>query len=850
MTHTGTNKPVRCLIGLAITLTLCGISARMASAAQGSQGRITFVTNGTFNRTAVPYGYLEYLPTNYDSLPAARFRLMIFLHGIGERGSGSSNELIWLQRIGLPKLLRDGKDLPAIVLMLQCPTNQLWSADYIYKMFIHATNEYRVDYDRIVLTGLSMGGMGSWDFTQHYPGILAACVPICGPAGMQHTSIAINLAATPIWTFHATNDTAAPAADTPRWIDAMRNMQYEPNPPGCVTGYPAGTWATGHDNNGSWTWLAGTNYVTDTKILYTRIPVNSHYIWDYVYNNSYVYEWMFSRTNPARIMLTNAHMTPDIGTNGTTVTFGAFAHGFATAVTGMTIDLTSVGGGVRTMTIGSGAEYTNAFALPAAVTSGMKKISVIATEGAGRSRTNTLWVMVTNTGIQPPTVSGAPSSLTTNKPFTVTLDVDRNFGYWSTNSASGPYQQFTTAGTAISFSRTETLWYFGASNGISGITNSVTYTFDTAAPAVTGAPNSFTTNRSFTVSLDVNENYGYWSTNGSAYMSFTTTGTNIIIDRTAVLSVYGRDMLGNSSATNTYTYTLVIAPPAAPSGLAIQDLGTMTLKLSWTDNAANESAFRIYRSTNGTSFAYLMSAGANSTSFTDSPLSAGVTYWYRISATNSGGESALTAAVSQQPMVHLSVSNISAEPRTDTRTLKLSYMMIKNCTNAATISLEYRTANSGVWVAIPAADIIGTGTLNTSGSFTNEWNYPSSLNMSERYDIRVTARVGASSVTDVLSGVSLSAPAKNLANAAVLNNPCRPGSDAIIVRVPGNVTATIYSVSGRRITMLNPTDADRSAGRVSWNLTGTNGKKVSPGVYLCHLVANAETTVVKIMVQP
>ncbi|MBI4979637.1 MAG: hypothetical protein HZC28_19315 [Spirochaetes bacterium] len=73
-----------------------------------------------------------------------------------------------------------------------------------------------------------------------------------------------------------------------------------------------------------------------------------------------------------------------------------------------------------------------------------------------------------------------------------------------------------------------------------------------------------TTNAPFTVSLDVDENNGYFSTNGSTYAPFSTNGVSILIDRTTTLAYFGRDALRNTSATNIRTYTLIIPRIVAP----------------------------------------------------------------------------------------------------------------------------------------------------------------------------------------------------------------------------------------------------------------------------------------------
>ncbi|MBI4979244.1 MAG: T9SS type A sorting domain-containing protein [Spirochaetes bacterium] len=672
-------------------LLLSFLTAGAAFAEFGTQGKITYITNGTFSASSVPYAYIEYLPTNYNDMPTARFRLLIFLHGLGERGNGSSNELSRVLREGLPPLITNGMHLPAIVLMLQSPTNyDRWLSGRIYTMIKHATNFYRVDPDRIVLTGLSLGGMGCWDFMQNYPGILAACVPVCGPAAswVLNTNITENLASTPIWVHHSTDDDVVSVNDSTKWINETRNALYEPDPPSCDIGYTAGTYATGHDDAGTWTWQPGTNYVSGTKLLYSKYPTGKHYAWRIAYSNSNVYEWLFAHSNPARIILTNAVMTPGIGTNGCSVSFNANALGFGTMVTGMTLDLAAVSGGTCAMTNAGGNLYGYTYSLPSSLAGGTYKILVIATESSGNSRTNVLWITVTNIGFTPP-------------------------------------------------------------------------------------------------------------------------------------------------------------PPAAPSGLSLTDLGAMALRLSWADNSSTESAFRIYRSINGVSYAYLADVGANVTAYTDISLDANILYWYKVSATNSGGESPLCTASSKQPNVFLSLVNAAVEARNAPRSAIISYDLIKNCTNAASITLEYAVANSGAWNVMPPADIAGSLTLLTSGRFTNEWRYREMPDQSVRYDVRIIARVTTNSASVMLTNISITEPVTNLRSTIIRNNPCRTGGTVIIDTIPEATTATLYTVSGKRIAVLSAED-----GRIVWALSTTNGKRVGPGVYLCHIATGSGMVVMKIMVQP
>ncbi|MBI4977073.1 MAG: T9SS type A sorting domain-containing protein [Spirochaetes bacterium] len=157
-----------------------------------------------------------------------------------------------------------------------------------------------------------------------------------------------------------------------------------------------------------------------------------------------------------------------------------------------------------------------------------------------------------------PIITGVLPSLTTNKAFTITLDVTADYGYWSTNG--GSYRQFTTSGVSIPIAATTTLSYYGRNaGGYSSVTNTRTYTIDMDAPTVSGVPESCTTNRPFAITLDVNENHGYWSINGGAYQQITTNGAALYIDRTTTLRYYGMDAFGNASATNTKSYAFSVA---------------------------------------------------------------------------------------------------------------------------------------------------------------------------------------------------------------------------------------------------------------------------------------------------
>ena|GEM_PF-481867 len=147
------------------------------------------------------YRYLLSTPENYDpkteSLP-----LIVFLHGAGERGT----DVNLLKLHGIPKLFDKGSDLRVVTVSPQCDAGTTWNAQVKeLKIFIdHIADEYNIDKNRISLTGISMGGFGTWSMGIEFPGYFSALAPICGGNGMIW--LADLLKDVPIRTFHGTAD--------------------------------------------------------------------------------------------------------------------------------------------------------------------------------------------------------------------------------------------------------------------------------------------------------------------------------------------------------------------------------------------------------------------------------------------------------------------------------------------------------------------------------------------------------------------------------------------------------------------------------------------------------------------
>src|SRR5436190_6010547 len=119
--------------------------------------------------------YLLFLPQGYAE-SEKRWPLIFFLHGAGERGTDVSKVAIH----GPPKRVREHPEFPFIVVSPQCPEGEVWSPDILLGLLEEVTKKHKVDVSRIYLTGLSMGGYGTWDLGLSHPEKFAAIVPICG----------------------------------------------------------------------------------------------------------------------------------------------------------------------------------------------------------------------------------------------------------------------------------------------------------------------------------------------------------------------------------------------------------------------------------------------------------------------------------------------------------------------------------------------------------------------------------------------------------------------------------------------------------------------------------------------
>lgn len=167
--------------------------------------------------------YLLYLPPDYKATSDKRWPLMLFLHGAGERGTNVQRVAIH----GPMSLVKQGTNFPFIIVAPQCPENQIWDNEPLLQLLDKIIATHHVDTKRVYLTGLSMGGYGTWKLGLTHPEKFAALAPICGGANMIDVILGSwdrkkDLETLPIWAFHGAKDDVVPLNESERVVDGLK----------------------------------------------------------------------------------------------------------------------------------------------------------------------------------------------------------------------------------------------------------------------------------------------------------------------------------------------------------------------------------------------------------------------------------------------------------------------------------------------------------------------------------------------------------------------------------------------------------------------------------------------------
>lgn len=219
--------------------------------------------------------YRLYIPEDYD--PTKQYPVIIFLHGVGERG----NDNVAQFKHGIEQIFHaDSPVYQCIFIAPQCPADLKWVnvpawTNYsveeveespallaVLAILESVKASFHVDADRVYVTGLSMGGFGTWDLLVRHSELFAAGIPICGGAD---PSQAERLANMPIYTFHGLKDNIVPCENTEEMVQAL--------------------WDLGN-----------------TELVYIPYPEGTHGIWADAYETEGLFEWLLSHSRANRAM--------------------------------------------------------------------------------------------------------------------------------------------------------------------------------------------------------------------------------------------------------------------------------------------------------------------------------------------------------------------------------------------------------------------------------------------------------------------------------------------------------------------------------------------------------------------
>lgn len=217
------------VLGMVAVLVSGCISVRVDKVEVDDDNHVLARSTGFINMSTHANGEdrpaVVYVPADYD--PDKKYPLIVFLHGAGERGDDGLRQT----EVGIgPAIRKNPERFPCIVLIPQCPRNMWWgpvsgrsddnsSGAHITDGIETMLQNFNIDEDRITLTGLSMGGYGTFSYGSEEVERFAAFMPICGGGTTEGAS---NLARRPMWVFHGEADSVVPMARSKEMVEAIR----------------------------------------------------------------------------------------------------------------------------------------------------------------------------------------------------------------------------------------------------------------------------------------------------------------------------------------------------------------------------------------------------------------------------------------------------------------------------------------------------------------------------------------------------------------------------------------------------------------------------------------------------
>ncbi len=193
--------------------------------------------------------FLLFIPRQYAEQDA--WPLILFLHGSGERGTNVDS----IKKHGTPRYVDSNPSFPFIVVSPQLPTSlSRWETSALADLLDEVVCRYAVDVNRIYVTGLSMGGIGTWAMAISYPDKIAAIAPV---SGWGFPDEAATIRHIPAWVFHGSDDTAVPLRRAQEMVDALRAVGGNVT----FTVYPgldhSDTWPPTYEASALYDWFLG-----------------------------------------------------------------------------------------------------------------------------------------------------------------------------------------------------------------------------------------------------------------------------------------------------------------------------------------------------------------------------------------------------------------------------------------------------------------------------------------------------------------------------------------------------------------------------------------------------------------
>lgn len=214
------------------------------------------IKSDIIEKNNISLDYLFYLPEDYKNDKDKKWPTILFLHGMGERG----DDLELVKIHGVPKIVDSKKDFQFIAISPQCPIDFVWRDEEMLialeSLLLKIIKNFRVDKSRLYVTGLSMGGRGTWAIAAYRSDLFAAAAPICG--GGDPTT-ASRLTKLPFWVFQGALDEVHFPKESEIMIKSLKNKGGE--------------------------------------VRYTLYPELHHDSWTITYDNSELYKWFLSKSN-------------------------------------------------------------------------------------------------------------------------------------------------------------------------------------------------------------------------------------------------------------------------------------------------------------------------------------------------------------------------------------------------------------------------------------------------------------------------------------------------------------------------------------------------------------------------